>query len=55
MGRASGNKQIVEESQTRITQLTHKYRDLLKASGLKSKLERARVQNYHRVNVDKMK
>ena len=55
MGRASGNKQIVEESQTRITQLTHKYRDVLKASGLKSKLERARVQNYHRVNVDKMK
>jgi hypothetical protein len=55
MGRASGNKQIVEEAQTRITQLTHKYRDVLKASGLKSKIERARVQNYHRVNVDKMK
>ena len=55
MGRASGNKQIVEESQTRITQLTNKYRDVLKASGLKSKLERARVQNYHRVNVEKMK
>lgn len=54
IGRASGNKQIVEESQTRITQLTHKYRDVLKASGLKSKLERARVQNYHRVNVKKM-
>lgn len=55
IGRASGNKQVVEESQTRITQLTSKYRDVLKASGLKSKLERARVQNYHRINVDKMK
>lgn len=55
MGRAGANKQIVEEAQTRITQLTNKYRDVLKASGLKSKLERARVQNYHRVNVDKMK
>lgn len=55
MGRASGNKQIVEEAQTRITQLTNKYRDVLKASGLKSKLERARVQNYHRINVAKMK
>jgi hypothetical protein len=55
MGRASGNKQIVEESQTRITQLTSKYRDVLKVSGLPSKLSRARVQNYHRVNVDKMK
>ena len=54
MGRASGNKQIVEEAQTRITQLTNKYRDVLKASGLKSKLERARVQNYHRVNVKNM-
>lgn len=55
MGRASGNKQIVEKAQTRITQLTNKYRDVLKASGLKSKLERARVAGYHRVNVDKIK
>lgn len=55
MGRASGNKQIVEESQTRITQLTHKYRDVLKASGLKSKLERARVSSYRRISVAKMK
>lgn len=55
MGRASGNKQIVEEAQTRITQLTSKYRDVLKASGLKSKLERARVSSYHRISVAKMK
>ena len=55
MGRASGNKQIVEEAQTRITQLTNKYRDVLKASGLKSKLERARVSSYRRISVAKMK
>jgi hypothetical protein len=55
IGRASGNKQIVEEAQTRITQLTNKYRDVLKASGLKSKLERARVSSYHRISVAKMK
>lgn len=55
MGRASGNKQIVEEAQTRITQLTNKYRDVLKASGLKSKLERARVSSYHQISVAKMK
>ena len=55
LGRSSGNKQIVEESQARITQLTNKYRDVLKASGLKSKLERAKVAGYHRVNVDKIK
>ena len=54
MGRASGNKQIVEESQTRITQLTNKYRDVLKASGLKSKLERARVGSYKRINTKNM-
>ena len=55
LGRASGNKQSVEDAQTRITQLTIKYRDVLKASGLKSKLERARVPNYRRVSVAKMK
>ena len=55
MGRASGNKQIVEEAQTRITQLTSKYRDVLKASGLKSKLERARVPGYKRTSVAKVK
>lgn len=55
MGRASGNKQIVEEAQTRITQLTSKYRDVLKVSGLKSKLERARVSSYRRISVAKMK
>lgn len=55
MGRASGNKQIIEEAQTRITQLTSKYRDVLKASGLKSKLERARVSSYRRISVAKMK
>lgn len=54
MGRASGNKQIVEEAQTRITQLTNKYRDVLKASGLKSKLERARVSSYKRINIKNM-
>lgn len=55
IGKASNNKQIVEEAQTRITQLTNKYRDVLKASGLKSKLERARVSSYRRISVAKMK
>ena len=55
MARSSNNVELVEETQGRITVLTHKYRNVLKASGLKSKLERAKVSGYHRVNVAKMK
>lgn len=55
LGRASDNAELVGEAQTKITQLTTKYHEILKASGLKSKLERARVAGYHRVNVEKIK
>lgn len=54
LGRASGNDELVGISQYRITQLTNKYRQVLNASGLSSKLSRARVVGYHRVAVDKM-
>lgn len=55
LARSSNNAELVGEMQSRITQLTSKYRDILKVSGLKSKLERARVSQYRRVNVDKLK
>ena len=55
LARYSNNAELVGEMQSRITQLTSKYRDILKASGLKSKLERAKVSGYRRVNVAKMK
>lgn len=55
LARSSNNAELVGETQSRITQLTSKYRDILKASGLKSKLERAKVSGYRRVNVAKMK
>ena len=55
LARSSNNAELVGEMQSRITQLTSKYRDILKASGLKSKLERAKVSGYRRVNVSKMK
>lgn len=51
MGRASGNIQVIEEAQNKITQLTNKYREVLKSSGLPSKLERARVPGYRRTKV----
>ena len=54
LARSSNNAELVGEMQSRITQLTSKYRDILKASGLKSKLERAKVSGYRRVNVVKM-
>lgn len=54
MGRASGIKEDVIDAQQRITLLTRKYRELLTASGLDSKLERARVSGYKRVSVKKM-
>lgn len=55
LARASNNVELVGEMQGRITQLTNKYKDILKTSGLKSKLERAKVSGYRRVNVAKMK
>ena len=55
LAHSSNNVELVGEMQSRITQLTNKYRDILKASGLKSKLERAKVSGYRRVNIAKMK
>ena len=55
LARSSNNAELVGKMQNRITQLTNKYRDILKASGLKSKLERARVSQYRRINVKNMK
>ena len=55
LGRASNNEQLIAESQTRITQLTNKYRKLNQASGLPSSIDRARVSGYRRVAVDKNK
>lgn len=54
IAKASSNKELVQESQTRITQLTYKYRELSKISGLPTQLERARVSGYKRTNINKM-
>lgn len=49
--KSGGNKELVAEAQQKITQLTNKYRDLLKTSGLPSELERAKVSGYRRTKV----
>lgn len=54
VAKASGNKRLVGESQSKITQLTKEYRDLSKVSQLPTKIERLRVSGYRRVNVAKL-
>ena len=54
MAKASGNKELVQESQQKITQLTHKYKKLSDVSGLPTRMERMRVSQYKRVNVNKL-
>jgi hypothetical protein len=52
MGKASGNMELVNESQKKITQLTQKYKKLCNESGLLPKMKRMRVSGYKRVNVN---
>ena len=47
--------ELVGESQSKITKLTHKYNDLCKASGLKPKKQRMSVSGYVRTKVDSIK
>lgn len=54
LARASGDDELVLQSQGRITKLTNKYREILKASGLPSQLQRASVSGYRRVAKSKL-
>ena len=54
LARASGDDELVLQSQGRITKLTNKYREILKASGLPSQLQRASVSGYQRVAKSKL-
>ena len=51
LAKASGNNELVGETQQRITQLTHKYNELSKISGLPTKVQRLRVSGYRRKRV----
>lgn len=55
IAKASGNKELVAESQSKITQLTRKYKELSDVSGLPTKMERMRVSGYKRTSVTKIK
>ena len=54
IGRASGNKEIVENAQRKIAELTHKYKQVSDISGLPYKRDRLRVSNYKRVDPNKL-
>lgn len=54
LAKASGNKELVNNAQQKITELTAKYRELSQISGLKTKMERMRVSGYKRINVNNM-
>lgn len=55
LGKSSGNNELVGEAQQRITQLTHKYNELSKISGLPTKKQRLRISGYKRVAKNKLK
>ena len=55
LARASDDKDLVLQSQTKITQLTTKYKQLCNISGLPNKLStRASVPNYRRISKKKL-
>ena len=56
MARASDDKDLILQSQTKITQLTNKYKQVVKISGLPNQLStRGRGFNYHRMSVKNLK
>lgn len=55
MAKASDNKELILESQSKITELTNKYKELCKVSGLKPKMERMKVSQYKRIAKSKLK
>ena len=55
LAKSSGDKELTLQSQTKITQLTTKYKQLCNISGLPNQLKtRASVVGYKRINVAKM-
>lgn len=55
IAKASNDKDTISKAQSNITQLTQKYKELSKISGLPTKMDRMRVIGYKRTNVKKKK
>ncbi len=55
LAKASDNNELIGQAQQKITQLTHKYKELSDISGLPTKAQRLRVSGYRRVAKSKLK
>lgn len=53
LAKASDNQDLIAESQSKITQLTKRYKELSELSGLPTKMQRLRVSGYKRVAIKK--
>lgn len=54
LAKASGNKELVKESQDNITQLTKKYKELSDVSKLPTRMDRLKVSQYRRISTKKL-
>lgn len=54
IARASGNKELVGQSQNKISQLTRKYKEISKISGLPTRMDRLKVAKYRRISAKKL-
>lgn len=52
--KVSDNKELIKESQDRITQLTNKYKEISKISGLPTRMDRLKVAKYRRISAKKL-
>lgn len=54
LAKESDNKELIKESQDRITKLTNKYKELSKISGLPTRMDRLKVAKYRRISAKKL-
>lgn len=54
LAKASDNKELIKESQDRITKLTNKYKEISKISGLPTRMDRLKVAKYRRISAKKL-
>ena len=55
LGRTSKNKELIDKSQLKITQLTNKYKEISNKANLPTKINRLKVSGYKRVSTKNMK
>ena len=54
LGKGARQKDVVAEAQAKITALTQKYKELSDIAGLPTRMQRMRVADYRRINIEKL-